>query len=178
MRNLLSGTNVKLTAIKDEDLLEIENWFNRVEFLRYYDMYPAVPQTLKDVRESIEYYTNSKERFIFAIRPKDSDRIIGVGGFDEIIWTNGVATIFIGIGDTDYTGKGLGREALDLILDFGFNELNFYRIQLNVIEYNKTAINLYEGAGFVKEGAHRKFIYRDGQRFDLYLYGLLKDEWK
>ena len=43
-------------------------------------------------------------------------------------------------------------EALDLLLDFGFNELNFHRIQLNVISYNDAAIALYETLGFVKEG--------------------------
>jgi RimJ/RimL family protein N-acetyltransferase len=177
MRNLLSGTNVRLTAIRDEDLIHIENWFSRVEFLRFYDMMPAIPQTSKEVKEGIEYYMNSKEKYIFAIRPIDSDKIIGVTGFDDIIWSNGVATIFIGIGESEYSGKGLGKEAFKLILDFGFNELNFYRIQLNVIEYNKTAIKLYEGTGFIREGAYRRFIYRDGQRFDLYLYGLLKDEW-
>lgn len=66
---------------------------------------------------------------------------------------------------------------MSLLLDYGFNELNFYRIQLNVISYNENAIKLYEGLGFVKEGSYRDFIFRDGKRHDMYLYGLLKQEW-
>jgi RimJ/RimL family protein N-acetyltransferase len=62
-------------------------------------------------------------------------------------------------------------------LDFGFNELNFYRIQLNVISYNDVAINLYESIGFKKEGIYRNFILRDGKRYDMYLYGMLREEW-
>lgn len=177
MRKLLSNSKIRLTAVKEEDLGTIENWLNDVEFLRYYDMIPAVPYNRKAVAEFIDSFHNSNERYIFAIRPIDSNNIIGVAGFDQIIWSNMVATVFIGIGNTDYKGKGLGKEAMSLLLDFGFNELNFYRLQLNVIAYNEKAIKLYEGQGFVKEGIFRQFIYRDGKRYDMYLYGLLRDEW-
>ena len=177
MRGLLSGPNVALTAVKDSDLEVMESWFNDVRFLRFYDMVPALPKPLHEVKELLDSFTNTTDRTIFAIRTQESDRIIGITGFDDIIWSNGVATLFIGIGDSDYTARGLGTETLKLLLDFGFNELNFYRIQLNVIAYNEAAINLYEKQGFIREGIFRNFILRDGERFDLYLYGLLRHEW-
>ena len=58
---------------------------------------------------------------------------------------------FIGIGDEECRNKGLGKEALNLLIDYGFNEMNFYKLQLHVIEYNKAAIKLYESLGFVKK---------------------------
>jgi len=177
MRELLSGPNVRLTAIKDSDLEIIENWFNDVQFLRFYDMVPALPKQQTEVKKLVDSYLDSPEKYIFAIRLKDSGELIGISGFDEIIWSNGVATLFIGIGDNRFTTKGFGKEALQLLLDFGFNELNFHRIQLNVLSYNEIAINLYEDLGFVKEGTYREFILRDGKRFDMYLYSLLKEEW-
>jgi len=163
--------------MKESDMEVMEYWFNDVEFLRYYDMIPALPKSKKDMEGILDYYKNSDERYLFAIRHIDSEDIIGVIGFDDIIWSNGVATVFIGIGDKRYTSKGIGKEALDLLLDFGFNELNFYRIQLNVIAYNEGAIKLYEKAGFKKEGTFREFIHRDGERYDMFLYGLLRKEW-
>ncbi|TDT51048.1 GNAT family N-acetyltransferase [Fonticella tunisiensis] len=177
MRKLLIGDKIKLTSIRDDDLEIIEEWFNDVEFMRYYDMLPAIPKTSKDVKEMIDGFSNTDERYVFAIRDKESSKIIGITGFDEIIWSSGVATIFIGIWDENYRGIGIGKEAMSLILDFGFNELNFHRIQLNVISYNERAIRLYEGQGFVKEGTCREFIYRDGKRYDLHFYGLLRSEW-
>ncbi len=177
MRNLFCGPNLKLTSIKEADVEAIEKWFNDIAFLRYYDMLPAFPQNQKDVKQMLEEFSDSFVKYIFAIRENDSEDIIGIIGFDDIIWSNGVATVFIGIGDERYTGKGLGKEALSLLLDFGFNELNFYRIQLNVIAYNEGAIKLYENAGFQKEGTYRKFINRDGERYDMLLYGLLREEW-
>ncbi|KPU43767.1 putative ribosomal N-acetyltransferase YdaF [Oxobacter pfennigii] len=176
MRNLLAGKRVKLTAIKEFELDIVEGWFNNVEFLRYYDYLPALPMSRNTVKELIEGFENN-DKYLFAVRSNDDGKIVGIAGFDDIIWSSGVATIFIGIGDDNYKGKGIGREAIRLMLDFGFNEFNFYRIQLNVLAYNEPAIRLYEGAGFIMEGALRDFVLRDGKRHDLYMYGLLKPEW-
>jgi RimJ/RimL family protein N-acetyltransferase len=30
----------------------------------------------------------------------------------------------------------------------------------------------------VREGVYREFIERDGRRYDMYLYGLLRREWR
>lgn len=178
MRNLLVGDKIKLTAIKEEDLPVMEEWLNDTEFLRKYDMIPSVPYSKKNLQDFINSFDNTNERYIFAIRDKESNTIIGITGFDDIIWGSNVATFFIGIGDKKFVGKGMGKAALKLMLDFGFNELNLYRIQLNVISYNIPAIKLYESAGFVKEGTLRELVYRDSKRYDLYYYGLLQKEWR
>ncbi len=89
-----------------------------------------------------------------------------------------MATLFIGIGNKNIRGKGYGKEALKILLDYGFNDRDFHRIQLNVLEFNHGAIALYEKAGFKKEGVFREFVLREGSRYDLYLYGLLKREWE
>jgi RimJ/RimL family protein N-acetyltransferase len=177
MKNLLSSEDIKLSAIKEHDLDTILEWFDDYVFLTYFDMLPAVPQTKIQVNEMLDYFMKPKDKAIFAIRHKASNKIIGITGFDDIQWNNGTATLFIGIGDKEHTGKGFGKEALKMLIDFGFYEFNLHRIQLNVIAYNERAIGLYESLGFVKEGSYREFINRGGKRVDLYLYGLLKHEW-
>lgn len=177
MRNLLVGNTIRLTAVKDNDLAVMEEWFNNADFLRYYDMVPAMPRTGKQLQSMLNDFDKSNERIMFAIRHNETEKIIGVTGFDEIIWSNGSATLFIGIGENGFTGRGIGKEAMQLVLDFGFYELNFHRIQLNVISYNEIAIRLYESLGFIREGTYRDFILRDGKRFDMYLYGMLNSEW-
>lgn len=177
MRDLLVGENIKLTSIKESDFPSMEEWFNNVNFLRHYDILPAMPFSRRQLESLIIKYEDSNERCIYAIREKLANEIIGIAGFDEIIWTNAVATTFIGIGNESFRRKGIGKEAMKLLLDFGFHELNFHRIQLIVISYNVSAIKLYEHLGFIREGVYRELVYRDGTRFDLYLYGLLKSEW-
>jgi len=178
MRNLLVGNMIRLTAMKQNELGALEAWFNEVSFLRYYDMLPAIPQSNQQLDAYVKDFEESNEKILFAIRTNDTEKLIGIAGFDEIIWSNGVATVFIGIGDANDHGKGLGTEAMALLLDFGFNELNFHRIQLSVISYNQAAIKMYESLGFIQEGTYREFICRDGKRFDLQLYGLLNHEWR
>lgn len=178
MKKLLMGERVRLTSIREEDVDSILNWFNDAEFMRNYDFASAIPQSRSQIFELIDYYVKSGQRVAFAIRDKETDKIIGLTGFDDIHWNNAAATTFIGIGEDEYKGKGYGREAFSLALEFGFYELNFHRIQLNVIAYNDRAIKMYESLGFIREGVFREFIQRDGKRIDLYLYGLLRSEWE
>ncbi|MDW2877477.1 MULTISPECIES: GNAT family N-acetyltransferase [Bacillaceae] len=56
--------------------------------------------------------------------------------------------------------------------------MNLHRLQLTVFSYNSRAIRLYEKFGFKKEGAFREFMERNGQRYDMFLYGLLRREWQ
>lgn len=37
---------------------------------------------------------------------------------------------------------------------------------------------MYETLGFQKEGVYREFLERYDQRYDMYLYGMLRHEWK
>ncbi|STA92047.1 GNAT family N-acetyltransferase [Clostridium cochlearium] len=97
---------------------------------------------------------------------------------EKISWSNGVGGIAIGIGDSSEWGKGYGSEALFLVMDFAFRELNLHRLQLITISYNERAIKSYEKLGFKKEGIYREAVNRDGKRYDIYLYGILKREWE
>lgn len=83
----------------------------------------------------------------------------------------------IGIGNTDYRGKGYGAEAVRLILRYAFYELNLNRVGLDVIEYNEQAIRTYEKAGFQLEGRVRSAVLRDGNSYDRIMMGMLYSEW-
>lgn len=178
LRTLLIGQKIKLTSMMDKDIPIIEKWYNDADFSRYFDTVSAFPHTQIEINTSLNEIKKSNDKYSFAIRDKESGSIVGTCGFENIQWNNSTAVVYIGIGNMEYRNKGIGREALNLLLEFGFFELNLYRLQLNVIEYNEKAIKLYELTGFKREGVYREFIKRDGRRFNMYLYGLLRNEWK
>jgi len=178
IKNLLKGSNVVLTALKEEHLIYMEKWYNDMLFLRNFDVISAFPKNYEELKYIIKDLKESSDKFIFALNSIKQNKIIGITGFENILWNNGTATIYIGIGDDTFKGKGIGREALYLTMEFGFEELNFHRIQLTVLSYNTPAIRLYEKLGFKREGTYREFIHRDGIRYDMYLYGILRSEWK
>ena len=64
-----------------------------------------------------------------------------------------------------------------VILRYAFEELNLYRVSLNVFGYNPRAIHTYEKIGFQHEGFQREVLDRDGQRWDLIYMGILRAEW-
>lgn len=177
LAELLKGERVKLTSVYEEDLSIFEKWYNDISFLRFYDMTAACPKSKDELEEMVRSIKKSNDSLIFAIRTVEDDKFIGVAGFENILWNNGNAVIYIGIGEEGHRGKGLAKEALNLAMEFAFQELNLHRIQLNVLEYNEDAIRLYERLGFKREGVYREFIHRDGKRYDMYLYGILRHEW-
>lgn len=177
MKNLLVGEKIKLTSLDEEDILEFQKWYNDVSFMRHYDIVSAIPKNIDDVKDLVNNARKSDTAYIFAVKDL-LEEFIGVTGFEGISWNNGTATIYIGIGGEVHRGRGYGKEALKLTIEFGFEELNFHRIQLTVLEYNEPAIKLYEKLGFKREGIYREFIHRDGKRYDMYLYGLLRSEWE
>lgn len=178
MKNLLVGEKVKLTAINEEDVLEFEKWYNDVSFMRHYDIVSAIPKNREEVKDIISDIKNCNTAYIFAVKNLEMQELIGVTGFENISWNNGTALIYIGIGEEKHRGRGYAKEALKLTIEFGFEELNFHRIYLTVLEYNEPAIMLYEKLGFKREGVYREFIHRDGRRYDMYLYGILRPEWE
>ena len=176
--NLLQGNRVRLTALNKDDAHTIARWHEDTEYLRLQDTNAALPRSEAEIATELEEQNKASDTIVFAVRTVDGDVLIGTAGFYEIEWSNQVAWLGIGIGDRANWGKGYGSEALELVLRHAFCELNFYRLQLTVIETNERAIALYEKLGFVREGVFRQFGQRDGRRYDMILYGLLRPEWE
>ncbi|MCI0709573.1 MAG: GNAT family N-acetyltransferase [Chloroflexi bacterium] len=90
---------------------------------------------------------------------------------------NRAASIGIGIAEPAYREKGYGTEAMRLMLDYGFNELNLNRVELTVSSFNPRAIHVYKKVGFKEEGILRQCDYNDGQYYDVLVMSLLREEW-
>ena len=82
------------------------------------------------------------------------------------------------IGNKDYWGHGYGSDAVRLMLEYGFGQLNLHRVYLYVFAYNKRAIRAYEKCGLKHEGALREAGYKNGRYFDILVMGILENEWR
>ena len=176
--HLLRSTRVRLTALDESDARTIARWYEDAEYLRLQDTNAAIPRTAADISSEITTESKAADTIVLAIRLVDGDELVGTLGFYEIEWSNQVAWLGLGIGDRSHWGQGYGSEAMQLALKYAFCELNLYRVQLTVIDYNARAIALYEKSGLKREGVFRKFGRRDGKRYDMFLYGLLRPEWE
>jgi RimJ/RimL family protein N-acetyltransferase len=178
LSNLLVGVRVRLTALTPDDLPTIARWYQSAEFMRLLDARPAAPQTEGALRQWLDDRQRSSGDYVFAVRPAGAEELLGFIEIDGIMWTHQVGWVSIAIGEPANQGQGYGTEALWLALQFAFQELNLHRVQLTVFAYNQRAIVVYEKLGFQREGVYREHLWRDGQRYDMYLYGLLRREWE
>lgn len=88
----------------------------------------------------------------------------------------GLLVKVIDIGEKEYWGQGYGKEALSILLNYAFQELNLHRVSLRVFSFNEKAIKLYKNLGFKEEGNSRQSLYRNGHWHDILHMGILKEE--
>ena len=180
---LFESQDVRLGPIDHEKDPEIESkWTHDSDFVRLMDTNPARPLSAAMIKKQYEklekQVEEDKNLFHFMIRAKADDRLIGKATIQWIEWTNGNAFLRLGIGAAQDRRKGYGTLALQMLLRFAFAELNLFRVSAIVPEYNEGAIALLQKFGFVQEVCRRSALERDGRRWDLYVCGLLREEWQ
>jgi len=74
--------------------------------------------------------------------------------------------------------RGVGTEALRLVLAHAFGPLGLHRVSLDVYAFNERAIHVYEKVGFRHEGRLRDALWWDGVPYDALLMAALATEWK
>jgi L-phenylalanine/L-methionine N-acetyltransferase len=84
-----------------------------------------------------------------------------------------VGQIGMGVRD-DWQGKGVGSALMQAMIDLADKWLNLSRLELEVYTDNEAAIHLYKKFGFVIEGTHYQFAYRDGQFIDIHAMARLR----
>ncbi|MFX0038400.1 MAG: GNAT family N-acetyltransferase [Promethearchaeota archaeon] len=175
---MLKGKRVKLGPIKREYLESFLKWFNDPEIIQY--LVPFRPMTRMAEEEWIENLKNREDNIHFSILiPQEdaSDILIGNCGLHKIDWKNRVAEAGIAIGEKEYQNKGYGTEAMELLVDYGFNTVNLNRIELFTYVFNERALKLYKKIGFIEEGRKRQFFWSKGQYHDSIMMGILAEEW-
>jgi hypothetical protein len=177
--SLYEGQWVRLAAIEPDRDAEIEaRWTHDAEYMRLLSADPVRPTTPAQLKKKYKAaWKDDKPFFHFAIRTRADDRLVGFAKVDQIEWTNGVGALVLGIGDPADRRRGYGRDALRLLLNYAFNELNLHCLMAGMAEYNVGAVRLFEQAGFTIAVRRRAAIHRDGRHWDALILELLCAEW-
>jgi RimJ/RimL family protein N-acetyltransferase len=86
------------------------------------------------------------------------------------------AELGIVIGDKSQWGQGYGQEAINLLLHYGFTQMNLHRIYLRVDASHTRGIHCYQECGFKEEGRLRDAIYHHGRFEDHFMMSVLRPE--
>ena len=78
----------------------------------------------------------------------------------------------------DYWNKGIVTTAVNLICDFGFNELDYARVHTGVFAYNTSSQRVLEKCGFTKEGVFENAVFKEGKLWDEVRYARINNKYK
>ena len=176
MTRFLSGDKIYLRGLTKEDCQQdylcMVNDVEILSFIEGIGYYPLSSGDLEKYIESNDNYSN----LLLGIFENNSNKHVGNIHLSQIKPYHNNCMLGIVL-SKDFTGKGYAFEAVNLVTKHAFETMNIHRIQINVIERNDRAVNLYERAGAVKEGRLREAFYYQNKYHDILIYSVLKDEY-
>jgi len=169
----LVGKRIYLSPMSVDDAETYVKWLNDFETTDGLGSSSRVI-SLEDEKEWIK---NNAGNYQFAIVRLEDDTLLGNCGFNEInhLMQNAVVGLFIG--DEENRNQGYGQEALDLLLEYGFQYLNLNNIMLKVFSFNERAIQCYKKVGFKEIGRRRQSYFLKGKFYDDVYMDILREEW-
>ena len=130
---------------------------------------PAWRQRMRRYREEITQGSGMP----FLIFEKSTCNLAGgitLGNIRHGVAQSGQIGYWMGV---NHAGKGFMREAVLLVVKFGFETLRLHRIEAACIPSNDRSIRVLEKAGFRQEGLLRSYLRINGAWQDHLLYALI-----
>jgi len=185
--SILTGEKVRLRPVEERDLPRFVEWLADREVTRWLAAM-GEPPTLEDEREWYENKRLDPENVMWSIEtlrvlphdPAHSGQAKGrLVGNVELRLTPRARRAEMGIAIQDRTqwSRGLGTDAVRLVLDYAFNDLELNRVELTTDEENARAIRCYEKCGFAREGLLRQHRLIDGKFGNTVVMAVLRGEW-
>ena len=127
-----------------------------------------------------QFYENrlTGDEYFFVISPLGSDDFLGTIWLWNLNGRLGGAELSMFIAAGGDRGRGLGRDAIGAVLDFGFGHLDLYRIWLTTRAENERAQRAFAAAGFAEEGRIRGHGMARGERYDSVQMSILRPDWE
>jgi [ribosomal protein S5]-alanine N-acetyltransferase len=154
--------NLKILTVNDTEA--VYKHFSDETITKYLDFPPC--KDMEEAKEIISYHLEDSG-CRWGLFRKDNNEFIGTCGF-HYVRTSGnkiVAEVGFDLG-RDYWGKGIMREVIQSVIEFGFSQIAFEMIDATVEPENERSIALMNRLGFerdseLKEGLVYFFLRQD-----------------
>jgi [ribosomal protein S5]-alanine N-acetyltransferase len=170
----LESDRLLLRQITAADVNEMYAMRSNAEVMKY------IPRPLcttldeaMGVINMIQNKLDENEGCNWAITLKGSQKMIGFIGHYRIKWEHFRSEIGYTI-LPEYQGKGITTEAIKLMVDFGFNQMNIHSLEGVLDPANTASARVLEKNGFVKEAHFIENEFFAGKFLDTVIYSLVK----
>lgn len=170
----IKGERCYLTPVDESYAERIAGWSNDLEIgIRTGDATEMI-----NIAQQRGYLKDMTAGQNFMIVPLDTQEPIGIIRLMSCDHIHGTATLGLFIGEKTHWNQGYGKEAINLILDYGFTILNLHNIMLYVYDFNTHAVELYKKLGFKEMGRRREAVRVGGKAYDNIYMDLLSSEFE
>lgn len=167
--------------LKSIALADLKN-IHELHLLPETDQYNTlgIPKNLDDTKRIVENWIaenndESQNHFTFKVELNGTNQFIGLIAMNLGTHRFKNAEIWYKF-HVDFWGKGYATEAVNKILDFGYNELHLHRIGAGCAINNLGSIKVLEKVGMTREGQKRKVLpLKDGWS-DNFEYAILSTD--
>lgn len=172
----LTTARLHLRCINKTDITEIFTLRTDKRVLQFLGRDPMASE--KEASGFIDMVLDTlqkNEGILWVITHKDSDILIGTIGYWRIIKDHDRAEVGYQLSPAEW-GKGIMKEALLKVIDYGFKTMNLHSIEANIHPGNLASARLLESCGFMKEGYFRESYFHNGKYSDAAIYSLLSSD--
>jgi ribosomal-protein-alanine N-acetyltransferase len=122
--------------------------------------------------EKINTGISNNESIYWGICLREDSKLIGSFCIWQISEENSRAEIGYAL-HPRFQGKGIMSEAMDAVLNYGFNAMRLHSLEANVDPANAASIKLLEKKGFLKEAHLKENVFFNGRFIDSAIYSLI-----
>ena len=135
------------------------------------DVFPH-PYTMENAVEWVDMMLNQDPLLVFVIDlAGELAGVVGITMRNDVYRKAPLIGYWLG---EAYWGRGIMTQAVKLVVDYAFANLDITRLQAGIFNTNPASMRVLEKAGFVKEGIARSAITKNGMVLDEHCYGLVR----
>ena len=171
---MLRGTQIRLRALEPEDLeflYRMENDFSVWEISN--TQTPYSKWVLRQYLENAHQDIYEAKQLRLAICLNETFKAVGLIDLFDFDPKNNRAGVGIVISNESNRNSGIGSEALQLVINYAFNQLQLHQLYANIGSKNEISISLFTKFGFQKIGVKKDWNKINNQYEDEMLYQLI-----
>jgi ribosomal-protein-alanine N-acetyltransferase len=168
------------TIIIDKEYILREQTLDDVgDFFRYFSdpevskyILSSIPKTMEEAHEEILYWIKlfkNRESIYWAVADRTTNRMIGAIGFNDWNRYNNRTEISYDL-SRQYWKKNIMSRAIEKVVEFGFKEIGFNRIQASTVKSNVASMSLLKKAQFKHEGTLQEYRFHNGRYYDVEMF--------
>ena len=171
----LSGEKIILRALEPEDLNFLYQIENNESFWEVsHTQTPFSKYILKRYLENAHLDIYESKQLRLLIEEKSTRKQIGMIDLFDYNPQHKRAGIGILI-HPDFEKKGFASEALSIIINYSFSNLQMHQLYANITSDNIKSLALFNKYNFIKTGVKKDWILSEGKFKDEVLFQLIKE---